>query len=77
MQFRLDDFKYDALINDNLLLEFDEQHHCRKKQQKIDLEKTKVAKKCGYRILRVGIQDDIIDIILKMEKILYDEEPKL
>lgn len=73
MQYKLNNFKYDALINNNLLLEFDEQHHCRKKQQIIDLEKTNLAIEHGFYILRVGIKDDIIDIILKMEQILYEK----
>ena len=67
-QFLLSGFRYDALIGGRILLEFDEQHHGRGKQKYIDDEKNRIAQQNNFKIVRVGIRDDIIDIILKVEK---------
>ena len=67
-QYFLSGFRYDALINGNILLEFDEQHHGKGKQKYIDAEKDKLAQENGFKIVRFGISDDIIDIILRVEK---------
>lgn len=64
-QKRVNNFYFDALIN-NTLIEFDEIHHLKTGQLKIDNKKDKTALKNGYNILRITIYSDIIDIIQKL-----------
>lgn len=68
-QFNLNGFVYDFRY-ENVLVEFDENHHRTKRQKNIDGSKDKEAIDNGYEIIRFNFCHDIIDIIqaLNMEK---------
>jgi hypothetical protein len=70
-QFRLDKFIYDCKIGSSILFEFDESHHDNKTQIIIDNEKTIAAVRNGYKIFRAKVEDDIIDIIISLNSILF------
>lgn len=74
-QFKIENYKYDCIVGNKLLIEFDEQHHIGKKQKSIDVLKEKLAREKGYIIQRFDILSDIIDIILNIEEYeyLFDE----
>jgi hypothetical protein len=61
-QYKLGSYIYDCRIN-NFLLEFDEPHHKGSRQKTIDWNKDIVAKKNNYKIIRIELKDDIMDII--------------
>ncbi|TXD52779.1 MULTISPECIES: hypothetical protein [unclassified Polaribacter] len=68
-QFNLDKYYYDCIINNKILLEFDEPHHRVSQRQKIiDNDKNRIARENDFLIFRVNLQMDIIDIILFIEK---------
>lgn len=67
-QYPLEEYRFDCLIGNKLLIEFDEQHHINKNQRLIDKRKDKMAKKQGYDIIRFNILHDIVDIILVIEE---------
>jgi len=69
-QFRLDGYVFDCCVNNNILIEFDEPHHCEKRQTIKDRAKDTSSEKNNYKIIRVEICDDIIDIICKIEDAL-------
>ncbi|PQJ76802.1 hypothetical protein [Polaribacter glomeratus] len=68
-QFNLDKYYYDCMINNKILLEFDEPHHKISPRQKlIDKDKNLISKINGFLTFRVNLEMDIIDIILFLEK---------
>ena len=67
-QYELDGYKYDCLINGNVLMEFDEQQHTTKRQIVVDKEKNTTAKLGGYKMIRFDISNDIIDIICAVDE---------
>jgi very-short-patch-repair endonuclease len=67
-QFKLARYRYDCKISDKILFEFDEPHHLNKRQTDVDRQKDKSAISNGYSIIRCDIYDDIIDIIIKIDK---------
>lgn len=69
-QFKLDSYIYDCIINNNILVEFDEQHHKEKRQIEVDLKKDDAAKNNGFKLLRFGVNQDIIDMILRIDRLL-------
>lgn len=66
-QFALDGYKYDCIVNSNILIEFDEQQHVTKRQRDVDGKKNFSAKSGGYKMIRFDISNDIIDIICAIE----------
>ncbi len=69
-QFKLASFRYDCKIGDKILFEFDEQHHQTKRQIIIDSKKTKYAELFGFIMLRAKIEDDVVDIIIRINDAL-------
>lgn len=68
-QFRVDKYIFDCMLDNKILIEFDEPHHnINPKQKKIDLEKEKIAKQNNFLVFRVNLDMDIIDIIIFIEK---------
>jgi very-short-patch-repair endonuclease len=67
-QFRLDKYIFDCRLDNKILIEFDEPHHINSRQNKIDLEKEKIAKQNDFLVFRVNLDMDIIDIIIFIEK---------
>lgn len=61
-QFNLKDFVYDFRF-ENVLIEFDENHHLTKRQKIIDEIKNTTALDNGYEIIRFDFSNDIIDIL--------------
>ena len=67
-QFELNGYKYDCIVNKEILIEFDEQHHSRQRQKNIDEKKNLSAERGGYKMIRFDISNDIIDIICAVDK---------
>lgn len=67
-QYKIGDYFFDCMINDDILIEFDEPHHSSNRQKNIDLNKDQFALSNNYRVLRVDLEMDIIDIILFIEE---------
>ena len=67
-QVSIDGYKYDCCVNHNILIEFDEQHHCVNRQQATDESKNAIATLNGYKIFRFDIYNDIIDIIDTLDR---------
>lgn len=67
-QYKIGSYCYDCVINKNILIEFDEPHHLKKRQKQIDLIKDEFAINNEYKILRVDLEMDIIDIVLFIEE---------
>ena len=68
-QFRIHKYIYDCKIS-NVLLEIDGHYHLSAKQKIVDKKKDKIAIENGYNIVRITYNNDIIDIILKIENII-------
>jgi very-short-patch-repair endonuclease len=66
-QFRLDEYIFDCMLGNRILIEFDEPHHSNPGQKKTDLKKEQLAKQNGFLIFRVNLNMDIIDIIIFIE----------
>lgn len=65
-QFQLGEYFYDFKAG-NTLIEYDEpHHHSDSKQRAIDLQKDLYAKSRGYNVMRFGLDDDIVDIIIAL-----------
>ncbi|QTD36348.1 hypothetical protein JL193_09250 [Polaribacter batillariae] len=68
-QFKVDKYYYDFMIDNSILLEFDEPHHkLSTRQKKVDIDKNYIAQINNFQIFRINLQMDIIDIILYIEK---------
>jgi len=68
-QFSFLNYRFDCKVGDNLLIEFDEPHHLTNTKQKIiDVNKDKVANENNFKIFRINIEMDIIDVILFIQK---------
>jgi very-short-patch-repair endonuclease len=67
-QYQLGPFIYDCLIGDSLFIEFDEPHHNKKRQSVLDRQKTVYAEGFHYRIIRFDLNQDIVDMIIAIEK---------
>jgi hypothetical protein len=64
-QFTFLNYRYDCKIGNNLLIEFDEPHHLiNTKQKVIDINKSQVAIENKFKIFRINLEMDIIDVIL-------------
>lgn len=69
-QKEIEEFVADGLIGDKVVLEYDEPYHnCTAIMYK-DARKDKVYKELGYKIFRCSLDDDIVDIILGIERLL-------
>ena len=66
-QFRIEQYKFDLMLGDKILIEFDEPHHRGSRQQLVDVEKFRLAEKSGYVLLRLDLSADIVDAVLKVE----------
>lgn len=64
-QFKLDKYIYDFKY-EKTLIEFDEPHHKETRQSFIDEEKNINAKNNGFKIVRIGLHKDIIDLIIML-----------
>ncbi len=68
-QFRLEKNIFDCMIDQKILIEFDEPHHVHNSRQKrIDVQKDLLARQQGFSLFRIGIHMDIIDLIIFVEK---------
>lgn len=68
-QFWLGQYRYDCKIN-NVLVEYDEDHHLNESQRIIDRLKNELATQNNYAMVRVQIEEDIVDAILKINAVL-------
>jgi|SRR3989344_6411962 len=75
-QYQLNNHKYDLMIENKILIEFDEQHHTKKRQHPIDTLKNEDATKNGFALLRFDPTHDIIDIITKIQSFLSSKKPQ-
>jgi DNA-damage-inducible protein D len=66
-QFCVGKYKFDLLLGDKVLIEFDEPHHRGARQQRVDTEKRNLAEEAGYFVLRLDLSIDIVDAILMVE----------
>jgi len=67
-QFIVENRLFDCMVNDDILIEFDEPHHLYNTRQKvIDADKDIVAEVNGFSLYRVDLGMDIVDIILHLE----------
>lgn len=66
-QFCVGKYKFDLMLGDKVLVEFDEPHHRDARQQQVDTEKFNLAKEAGYCLLRLDLSADIVDAILMVE----------
>lgn len=68
-QYFLEEYRFDCIVGENILIEFDEPHHIWNTKQKIiDAKKEKIALLNGCKIFRIDLNMDIVDIILYIEK---------
>ena len=70
-QQRIGEYVADALIGGEIVIEYDEPHHAKSPVKKRDNEKDTFYAENGYKIFRCGADDDVIDIIIGVEK-LYE-----
>jgi very-short-patch-repair endonuclease len=64
-QYKLHNYRFDCKIGENLLIEFDEPHHSYSTSQKrIDIDKNKIASDNNFKIFRIDLDMDIIDVIV-------------
>jgi len=66
-QYKLTPFIYDFRCN-KVLVEFDEPHHSEPAQKLIDSKKDDLALLNGFRVSRVSLETDIIDLIIEIER---------
>lgn len=66
-QYKINNFVYDFRCN-KILIEFDEPHHNESRQKLVDLKKDEFAILNGFRISRVTLATDIIDLIIEIER---------
>jgi very-short-patch-repair endonuclease len=67
-QYRLGGFVFDCMIGHRVLIEFDEPHHqeCGRQSAR-DATKDYLASSSGFKVLRVDLESDIIDLILAVQ----------
>lgn len=67
-QYRLGRCIYDCMVGHRLLIEFDEPHHqeC-SRQTTRDATKDRLAGSSGFKVLRVDLDSDIVDLILAVQ----------
>lgn len=70
-QYRLGDYIFDCAVGGEVLFEFDEAHHLNSRVIRNDLLKQEYAIRNGYKVVRATIQDDIVDVIVKINKHIY------
>lgn len=61
-------FYVDMQVGDSLSIEFDEPHHAY--QQLADRRRTMVIEKSGCKVIRFGLDCDVIDIITEIERLI-------
>lgn len=70
-QYPLGGFRFDAFIGGSVLVEFDEHHHVSSlRQRHTDAKKDGMAKEQGLEIVRLTIEDDVVDAILLIDRAL-------
>jgi very-short-patch-repair endonuclease len=67
-QAKLDDFAFDALIENRIAVEFDEPHHRYGKNKERDSRKAAFATSMGLHLVRFDLTHDIVDMIVEVEK---------
>lgn len=73
-QKRIQAFVFDAFIANKLLIEFDEFHHQNSNRQKIiDSRKNKISADNNLKLIRLTLNMDIIDCIIKINSELYTQ----
>lgn len=70
-QYRLMGRNFDCMIGNKILIEFDEPHHQNKGQKEIDKLKREISIENSFKLLRVTLEMDIIDIIFFIENELF------
>ena len=66
-QKRINPFVFDAFIGNKVLIEFDELHHQNSNRQKItDSKKNRISSDNGFKVIRLTLDMDIIDCIIKI-----------
>lgn len=72
-QFQLNGFKFDLMLDDKVLIEFDEPHHASSRQKAVDVAKATAAQQAGYELLRLDLNTDVVDAILAVELLIYND----
>jgi len=67
-QQRVADCVFDCLIADHIAVEFDEFHHQNTRTRQRDSNKDMVARSLGLMVVRFDMGDDIVDMIVEVEK---------
>lgn len=65
-QYRLGTYRFDCLVGDNLLFEFDEPPHAQHHNKVKDDVKSDFAISGKYQVVRATLSDDIIDIVIRI-----------
>lgn len=69
-QFEVNAFRFDLLIGNRVLVEFDEPHHRQSRQARIDVAKDRAARSDGFVVVRLDLDTDVVDAILLVEELL-------
>jgi very-short-patch-repair endonuclease len=69
-QKRVGSFVYDALVGDQVAVEFDEPHHVTARSVRSDAKKDVFAAQQGWAIFRMGLSGDVVDAILAIDQML-------
>jgi DNA-damage-inducible protein D len=72
-QFQLNGFKFDLMLDDKVLIEFDEPHHSSSRQKAVDVAKATAAQQAGFELLRFDLNADVVDAILAIELLICDD----
>jgi very-short-patch-repair endonuclease len=69
-QQKLGDYVFDCLIADYIAVEFDEFHHQDRRTQRRDRKKEVFARSLGLLVIRFDMSNDVVDMIVEIEKCL-------
>lgn len=61
---------FDALVGGSVAIEFDEPHHLESRQSLRDANKDRQSNESGIHVLRIGLESNVIDVIVDIESIL-------
>ena len=67
-QQKFGDYVFDCLIADHIAVEFDEFHHQNTRTRRRDGKKDIFASSLGLLVVRFDMNDDIVDMIVEVEK---------
>ena len=68
------EYRFDLLIGERIVVEFDEPHHGTKRQQEADLERDNVVTSRNLQIVRFDLNHDIVDMICQLEQMMVAQQ---